>query len=73
MNWSEFTALTTAMADGRAEPCAAKTNRALNKRHLIHAAHCWQRFAHACANTATGVGPAALRPVPPSPWLPPLP
>lgn len=71
MNWREFTDMTTAMAEGRAEASATKTNRAMNKAALSHTAWCWQRFTSACSKPT--VGAPTSRPSLPSPWLPPLP
>ena len=72
MNWREFTALTEAMADGRAETNAQAINRALDKRALTRAAACWLRFASACGGRV-GTSARELRPPPPSSWLPPTP
>jgi len=72
MNWREFNALTTKIADGRAEANAAAIDRAMNKRALGDTAACWLRFASTCSGHATNSA-AESRPAAPSSWLPPLP
>jgi hypothetical protein len=72
MNWREFTALTEAMAAGRAAGNAAAINRALGKHALGHTAACWLRFANTCSGSPPSLA-AIPRATAPSPWLPPTP